>query len=160
MPALVIASAVQLQAGFGGQFRLSESNGDAMEVKNIDKPDERREFPSGHTDVLSLRGLTFAVATYEPGWRWSEHVAPIAGTASCQTHHNGVCVSGRSHVRMDDGSEHDIGPGDVFVIEPGHDAWVVGDEPLVLYGFVGGAAKYAEEGDSGKQGSRRGSRGR
>jgi mannose-6-phosphate isomerase-like protein (cupin superfamily) len=131
-----------------------------MEVKNVDKPDERREFPSGHSDVLSLRGLTFAVATYEPGWRWSEHVAPIAGTRSCQIHHSGFCVRGRSHVRMDDGSENDIGPGDVFVIPPGHDAWVVGDEPLVLYGFVGGAAQYAEAGAPGKRGSRRGSRGR
>ncbi len=129
-----------------------------MEVKNLDKPDERLEFPSGHTDVLSLRGLTFAVATYEPGWRWSEHVAQIAGTRTCQIHHNGFVLSGRARVRMDaDGSEHDLGPGDVFVIPPGHDAWVVGDEPLVMYGFTGSAAQYAGAAAGGKQ-SRRGIR--
>jgi len=116
-----------------------------MEVKNLDKPDERREFPNGHTDVLNLPGLTFAVATYEPGWRWSEHIAQIAGTKSCQLHHNAFVMSGRARVRMDgDGSEHDIGPGDIVVIPPGHDAWVVGDQPLVLYGFTGSAPLYAE----------------
>jgi mannose-6-phosphate isomerase-like protein (cupin superfamily) len=129
-----------------------------MEVKNIGKPDERREFPQGHTDVLSLPGLTFAVATFEPGWRWSECVQQIAGTSSCQIHHNGFCVRGRALVRMDDGSESEITAGDVFVIPPGHDAWVVGDEPLVLYGFVGGAEQYAKvRGASGRPGSRRGS---
>ncbi|MBV9092406.1 MAG: cupin domain-containing protein [Streptosporangiaceae bacterium] len=130
-----------------------------MDVKNIDNPDERREFPNGHSDVLYLAGLTFAVSTYEPGWRWSEHVAKIAGTKSCQIHHNGFCMRGRARVRMDDdGSEHDFGPGDVFVIPPGHDAWVLGDEPLVLYGFTGSAALYAEAKAGGKQGSRRGFR--
>ena len=130
-----------------------------MDVKNIDQPDERREFPKGHSDVLYLTGLTFAVTTYEPGWRWSEHVAEIAGTKSCQIHHNGFCMRGRARVRMDDdGSEHDFGPGDVFVIPPGHDAWVLGDEPLVLYGFTGSAALYAEAKAGGKQESRRGFR--
>lgn len=129
-----------------------------MEAKNLDKPDERREFPSGHTDVLNLPGLTFAVATYEPGWRWSEHVAQIAGTRSCLIHHNGFCLRGRARVRMDDGSEHDIRPGDVFVIPPGHDAWVLGDEPLVLYGFTGSAAQYAEAKAGGKRRSQRGIR--
>jgi len=129
-----------------------------MEVKNIDKPDERREFPGGHTEVLNLPGLTFAVATFEPGWRWSEHVAGLAGTESCLIHHNGWVMSGRARVRMDnDGSEHDIGPGDVFVIPSGHDAWVVGDDPLVLYGFTGTAALYAEA-KAGKKQPRRGIR--
>jgi quercetin dioxygenase-like cupin family protein len=145
--------------GFGEKLGVEETNGEAMEVKNVGKPDERQEFPSGHTDVVSLRGLTFAVATYQPGWRWSEHVKAIAKTDSCAIHHNGYCVSGRARVRMDDGSEFDMGPGDVFVIPPGHDAWVVGDEPLVLHGFVGSAAVYAEAGAQGKRGSRsRGSR--
>jgi mannose-6-phosphate isomerase-like protein (cupin superfamily) len=129
-----------------------------MEVKNLDKPDEHREFPHGHTEVLSLPGLTFAVATFEPGWQWSKDVAQIAGTKSCLVHHNGFVMSGRARVRMDDdGSEHDIGPGDVVVIPPGHDAWVVGDEPLVLYGFTGTAALYGEA-KAGKKQPRRGLR--
>jgi len=129
-----------------------------MEVKNLDKPDEHREFPHGHTEVLSLPGLTFAVATFEPGWQWSKDVAQIAGTKSCLVHHNGFVMSGRARVRMDaDGSEHDMGPGDVVVIPPGHDAWVVGDEPLVLYGFTGTAALYAEV-KEGKKQPRRGLR--
>jgi mannose-6-phosphate isomerase-like protein (cupin superfamily) len=114
-----------------------------IEVKSIDKPDERRDFPRGHVEVLSLSGLNFAVATFEPGWRWSESVAPIAGTESCRVRHNGFCVSGRMRVRMDDGSEAEIGPGDVFVIPAGHDAWVIGDEPYVGHDFAGGMVDYA-----------------
>jgi mannose-6-phosphate isomerase-like protein (cupin superfamily) len=114
-----------------------------IEVKNVDKPDERRDFPYGHLEILSLSGLSFGVATFGPGWRWSESVQPIAGTDSCQVHHNGLCVRGRLHVRMDDGSEADIGEGDVFVIPAGHDAWVSGDEEFVAYDFAGGAAEYA-----------------
>ena len=129
-----------------------------MEVKNIGNPDERLEFPKGHTEVVRLRGLTYAVATYEPGWHWSEHIAQIAGTKTCQIHHNGRVVSGRARVRMDkDGSEYDIGPGDVFVIPAGHDAWVVGDEPLVLYGFTGSMTQYVEA-TAGKKRPRRGLR--
>lgn len=109
----------------------------------LDKPDERRDFPHGPLEVLNLSGLSLRVATFEPGWRWSESVRPIAGTDSCQVHHNGFYVSGRMRVRMDDGSEAEVTQGDVFVIPPGHDAWVVGDEALVAYDFVGGAAEYA-----------------
>jgi mannose-6-phosphate isomerase-like protein (cupin superfamily) len=115
-----------------------------IEIKSIEKPDERRDFPRGHLEVLNLSGLTFGVATFEPGWRWSESVRPIAGTESCQVHHNGYCVQGRMRVRMDDGSEAEIGPHDVYVIPPGHDARVVGDEPFVTYDFAGGAAEYAK----------------
>jgi hypothetical protein len=115
-----------------------------LDVKSTDKPDERRDFPRGHLEVLSLPGLVFGVATFEPGRKWSESVRPIAGTDTCQVHHNGYCVSGRMHVLMDDGAEADVGPGDVFVISPGHDAWIVGDEPFVAYDFAGGAADYAK----------------
>ena len=142
--------------GSGDKSGFEETIGDAVEVKNLDKPDERQDFPNGHSDIVSLRGLTFAISTFEPGWRWSEHVAPITHTKSCMVHHNGYCVSGRARVRMDDGSEFDMGPGDVFVIPPGHDAWVVGDEPLVLHGFVGSAALYADADKKDKGGSRRG----
>ena len=118
-----------------------------IEVKSVDKPDERRDFPHGHLEVLNLPGLTFGIATFEPGWRWSESVRPIAGTDSCQVHHNGLCVRGRMHVQMDDGSEAAIAAGDVFVIPAGHDAWAEGDETLVLYDVAGGAAEYAKATD-------------
>jgi mannose-6-phosphate isomerase-like protein (cupin superfamily) len=115
-----------------------------IEVKNVNKPDEQRDFPKGRLSVLNLSGLSFGLMTLEPGWRWSESVRPIAGTDSCQTHHSGYCVSGRMRVRMDDGSEGEIWQGEVFVIPAGHDSWVVGDEPVVVYDFAGGAAEYAK----------------
>lgn len=115
-----------------------------IKVKSTEKPDERRDFPRGHLEVLELPGLTFGVATFEPGWRWSESLKDIVKTPSCQVAHQGYCVQGRMRVRMDDGAETEIGPGDVFVIEPGHDAWTLGEEPCVLYDFAGGAETYAK----------------
>ncbi|MEU6727503.1 cupin domain-containing protein [Nonomuraea wenchangensis] len=114
-----------------------------IEVKSIEKPDERRDFPKGHLELCSLSGLSFSVATFEPGWRWSESVKQIAGTSSCQVRHHGFMVQGRMRWRMDDGAEAEAGPGEVFVCSPGHDAWVVGDEPVILYDFAGGMADYA-----------------
>ena len=81
-------------------------------------------------------------AVFEPGWRWSESVRPIVGTNSCQTAHLGYVVSGRMHVVMDDGTEAEAGPGEVFAIAPGHDAWIPGDEACVVIDFQG-AATYA-----------------
>jgi hypothetical protein len=69
---------------------------------------------------------------FEPGWRWSNDVKLIAGSESCRTHHTGICLSGQMTVRFDDGSEIILGPGDVLNVEPGHDAWTVGEEPCVL----------------------------
>jgi mannose-6-phosphate isomerase-like protein (cupin superfamily) len=115
-----------------------------IEVKNVNKPDEQRDFPKGRLNVFNLSGLSFGLMTLEPGWRWSESVRPVAGTDSCQVHHSGYCVSGRMRVRMDDGSEAEIWQGDVYVIPAGHDAWVVGDAPVVVYDFAGGAAEYAK----------------
>ncbi|GAA3182220.1 cupin domain-containing protein [Nonomuraea roseoviolacea] len=115
-----------------------------IEVKSIDKPDERRDFPMGHLEVCNLTGLTFGVATFEPGWRWSASVKPIAGTDSCEVHHNGFVAKGRLHIRMDDGTEAEIGPGEVFVATPGHDAWVEGDEPVIVFDFASGIAEYAK----------------
>ncbi len=114
-----------------------------IEAKNIDKPDERRDFSRGHIEVFNLTGLTFGVATFEPGWRWSECVKPIAGTDTCEAHHNGYVLKGRLRVRMNDGGEAELGPGDIFVVPAGHDAWVVGDEQVVTYDFGGSAAEYA-----------------
>lgn len=108
------------------------------EVKNLDSPDETRPFVGkGKADVVKLGGVTVGRAVFEPGWKWSEHVKPIAGTESCQSSHTGYLISGRQHVVMDDGTELDLGPGDAFVIPPGHDGWVVGDEPAVALDFSG-----------------------
>ena len=107
--------------------------------KNLSKPDETRSFPRGKMEVVKLDGTVFAKATFEPGWRWSEHVKPIAGTPTCQVNHVGFVVSGRMRIVMDAGGEVELGPGDFFVCPPGHDAWTVGDEACVAYDFTGGA---------------------
>ena len=116
----------------------------SMEVKRIDAPDETRPFvDKGHADVVEVGGHTVGHGVFEPGWRWSEHVKPIAQTDSCQVSHLCYCESGRMHVVMDDGSEGEVGPGDVVAIPPGHDAWTVGDEPCVLLDF-GEFGEYAK----------------
>ena len=107
-----------------------------MEVKNFDKPDEVRPFEgNGEAAVLNIGGRVVGRGVFEPGWRWSENVKPIAGTDSCQVSHLGYIVSGRMGVRMDDGTEGEAGPGDVFALAPGHDAWVIGDEACVALDF-------------------------
>jgi uncharacterized cupin superfamily protein len=116
----------------------------AIEVKNTRKPDVRRDFYHGHIEVLNLSGLSFGVVTCEPGWRWAESVRPIAGTESCEKYHTAFVVKGRMRLRMKDGEEAEVGPGDVFVISPGHDSWVVGDETFVAYDFSGEASEYAK----------------
>jgi hypothetical protein len=92
--------------------------------------------------VVTLGDFTLGRGTFEPGWKWSNDVKPVAGTDSCQVRHTGVCVAGQMTVRSGDGTEVTYGPGDVFVMESGHDAWVDGDEPCVLFGT--GMALYAK----------------
>ena len=109
-----------------------------VDVRNHDRSDETRPFTGkGFVDVVRLAGGTVGRATFEPGWHWAEHVKPIVGTDSCQAAHLAYCVSGRMVVRMDDGTETEIGPGDVVSIPPGHDAWVVGNETCVQVDFSG-----------------------
>ncbi|MCX6247152.1 MAG: cupin domain-containing protein [Bacteroidetes bacterium] len=115
----------------------------AIEKKSISKPDETRTFPKGKLDLVSLDGVSFGKATFQPGWKWSESLKPIQKTDSCQAAHFNYHLSGRLHVKMDDGTEKEYGPGDVGVIPPGHDAWVVGDEPVVIVDF-NGMTHYAE----------------
>jgi quercetin dioxygenase-like cupin family protein len=104
-----------------------------LQKGNFDTPDETRDASGkGTVQIVKLDGLTATRATFQPGWRWSDHVKPVAGTESCQVLHLGTVLSGRIHVVMDDGTEADAGPGDVYVIPAGHDAWVVGDEPLTF----------------------------
>ena len=115
-----------------------------LQIKNVESPDETRPFvDKGQAGVVNVEGHPVLYGTFEPGWRWSEHLKPIAGTESCQAPHLLYCLSGRMHVAMDDGSEGEIGSGDVAAISPRHDAWVVGDEPCVVVDF-GGYAQYAK----------------
>jgi hypothetical protein len=116
----------------------------AAESKNFDRPDETRPFAGhGKMDIVQLAAGSIGKGVFEPGWRWSQDVKPIAKTDSCQAAHLGYVLSGRMRVRMNDGAEAEVGPGDVFNIEPGHDAWVVGDEPCVMVDFAG-ATHYAK----------------
>ena len=108
-----------------------------LQAKSLDTPDEVRRTPHGRVDIYALDDLVIGRMVFEPGWRWSEHVRPIAGTALCQYHHVGVCLSGRLGNRLEDGTTFEIGPGTVFEIPPGHDGWVIGDEPFVAYDFAG-----------------------
>jgi hypothetical protein len=110
-----------------------------MQRKPLDQPDETRPIEKGKVEVVQLGGASVMRTTFEPGWRWSDCVKPIVGGDSCQVDHFGYCVSGRLHVRMNDGEESEVGPGDAMRIPPGHDAWVVGDEPYVGVDFQGGA---------------------
>jgi mannose-6-phosphate isomerase-like protein (cupin superfamily) len=102
----------------------------ALVVRSMDEPDERREPPLARVDVTNSGDTTIARAVAQPGWKWSTSVKPIAGTDSCEVAHTGYVISGRIHIRMDDGSEAELSAGDVFTCAPGHDAWVVGDEPV------------------------------
>jgi hypothetical protein len=106
-----------------------------LEVRDFDAPDESRTPEKTRVDVVRMGGATTGRFRFEPGWRWSECVKPVAGTDSCQVRHVGVVHQGRIHIVHEDGSEGDIGPGETYVIEPGHDAWVVGDEPFVGFEF-------------------------
>jgi hypothetical protein len=102
---------------------------------SFDQPDETRTPPNTRIEVVRLGSHTAARITFQPGWRWSQDVKPVVGTESCQVRHVGMITSGRLHVVHEDGSEADAVPGAVYVIEPGHDAWVVGDEPVVGFEF-------------------------
>ena len=114
-----------------------------MQKKSFNTPDETRTLPKTKVEVVKVGDVTLMRATFEPGWKWSEHVKPTAGTDSCQVHHVVSVISGHLKIVMDDGTEIEIDPGDVADIPPGHDAWAIGDEPVVLIDFAG-AATYAK----------------
>jgi quercetin dioxygenase-like cupin family protein len=113
--------------------------------KSLDSPEETRPFKDGKgkLELVNLESGPVGRATFEPGWKWSEHVKPIAGTDSCQAAHMGYFVSGRMKVVMDSGEEMEYGPGDFATMDPGHDAWTVGDEPCVVIDWQG-FADYAK----------------
>jgi hypothetical protein len=110
-------------------------------AKSFESPDEVRSPDKTRVDVVDLAGIKAARLRVEPGWRWSECIKPVAGTESCQAHHVGVIVSGAMHILHNDGTEGDVTPGMAYVIEPGHDAWVVGNEPAIAFEFDSSTAQ-------------------
>ncbi len=115
-----------------------------MQKKSLDSPDETRTFEKGKVELVNLKTVTIGRSVFEPGWSWDKCVKPIVKTNSCEAPHTSVIISGRLKVRMDDGTEAEGGPGDVAVIPPGHNAWVIGDEPCVMLDFTD-AKDYAKE---------------
>ncbi len=108
-----------------------------IQKKNLDSPDEKRTYEKGRIDVVTLGGVTFERVVLEPGWRWSKSVKPLAKTDSCQSSHLIYHIAGRLKFLMDDGSEAEFGPGDISLVPPGHDAWVIGKEPVVVIDISG-----------------------
>jgi hypothetical protein len=115
-----------------------------MEKRALSAPDEKRSFDKGQLELVTLAGVTFGHATLQPGWKWSTCVKPIVNAESCEVSHLQYNVSGRLRVRMDDGSEDEFGPREVSLLPPGHDAWVMGDEPVVVID-ISGMAEYAKQ---------------
>jgi len=109
--------------------------------KRFDNPDERRTPDKSQMEVVDLGSVKAARMTLQPGWRWSECIKPIVGTDSCQVHHVGAVTAGQLHIEHQDGTTLEIGAGDAYVIEPGHDACVIGSEPFVSYEFDSQAAE-------------------
>jgi mannose-6-phosphate isomerase-like protein (cupin superfamily) len=115
-----------------------------LERKRFESPDEVRQFPKGRFELVRVGGMVIGRATYNPGWKWSEHVGVATGQKSCQVSHVGMVVAGQMKVKMDDGRELTLNPGDVFAIGPGHDSWVVGDASYISLHFEG-AEQYAKK---------------
>jgi mannose-6-phosphate isomerase-like protein (cupin superfamily) len=113
------------------------------ERKGFAAPDETRKFEKGNVELIKIGGGTVGRLTLQPGWRWSTHVKPVAKTEWCEAPHFQYHVSGRLHVKMRDGTEFEVGPGEVTALPSGHDAWVVGNEPVVLIDWAG-ASNYAK----------------
>ncbi len=113
------------------------------EHRSFEAPDETRQFPNGQAQILMIGDSEVGRLVFQPGWRWSTDVQPIAGTGSCEAPHFQYHVSGRLGIRMDDGTEFVAGPGDVTSLPSGHDAWVVGEEPVVVVDWYG-ASNYAK----------------
>jgi quercetin dioxygenase-like cupin family protein len=129
-------------SGRQGAERRQEARMMDVLLKRFETPDEVREFPKGRFEIVRIGGMTIGRARYEPGWRWSEHNRPTVGTPTCRVEHVGVVISGRCAVKMDGGREFVLKAGDIFHVPPGHDSWVIGDEPYVSLHMLG-AADYA-----------------
>jgi hypothetical protein len=121
----------------------------SVERRNFDSPDETRSPEKTTIELVNLAGGQVGRYTFQPGWSWSECIKPVVNTDKCQVDHLGYVVSGRLHIEHEDGTTGEAEPGDVYRIGPGHDARVVGDEPVVLVEFQG-AAHYAESTDEAR----------
>jgi hypothetical protein len=121
-----------------------------VESRDFDSPDETRTPGKTQVDVVRMGATTAARFAFEPGWRWSECIKPVAGTDSWKVRHVGVVHSGRIAVRHDDGTEVEVGPGEAYVIEPGHDAWALGDERFVGFEFESRSAEECAKGPNGR----------
>jgi len=108
-----------------------------FQKKSFNAPEETRTPPHTKMEVVKLGDMSVAKVTYAPGWKWSEHIKPVAGTESCQVAHFAYVISGHLHIVMSDGTEAELGPGDITITPPGHNAWVIGDEACVLLDFQG-----------------------
>jgi quercetin dioxygenase-like cupin family protein len=113
-------------------------------LKRFDQPDEVRTFDKGKFELVKVGDMTIGRATYEPGWKWSVHVGKVAGAKSCSVEHVGLVLSGRATAAMDDGRIVEMKEGDLFYVAPGHDSWVVGNEPYISLHFLG-ANEYAKQ---------------
>ena len=131
-----VAGATTLLLSHRPQFG-SMTFGSKAELKSFGKPDEVREFPKGKVELIKIGNATIGRATFQPGWKWSESVQPLAKTKSCEAPHFQYHVSGELMVKMDDGTVFQCKPGDVSLLPLGHDAWVVGTEPAVVVDFQG-----------------------
>lgn len=120
------------------------NNEQRTEHKTFSRPDEVRNFPHGKAEILAVGGAEVGRLVFEPGWRWSSDVKPLAGTSSCEAPHFQYHVAGKLGIRMDDGTEIIAGPGDITSLPSGHDAWVVGNEPVVVVDWFG-ATNYAKK---------------
>jgi len=113
-------------------------------LKTFDTPDEVRVFEKGKFELLRIGGMTIGRATYEPGWKWSTHVGPLVGKNCCEVEHVGFVLSGRAAAAMNDGRVVELKAGEAFYIAPGHDSWVLGEEPYISIHLMG-ASDYAHE---------------
>jgi len=114
-----------------------------LEKKSLNSPDETRKFDYGKLEVVTLGGFKFGRGTFQPGWKWSTSIKPIAKTDSCQIHHIGYMISGSMEVTLNDGTKDTFNPGDSFNVPVGHDAQVIGNTPVVYLEFLG-AAEFAK----------------
>jgi hypothetical protein len=118
-------------------------NMSTMQSKKLSQPDEKRAFEKGQIDLVTLGNVTFGRGIFQPGWKWSASVKPVVKTKSCESSHLTYHLAGRLRVKMDDGVEQEFGPGEVSLIPPGHDAWVVGNEPVEIID-ISGMKEYAK----------------
>ncbi len=137
MKTIITLAAIAVTTLFLSHRPAVQVAGEKVEIKNFGKPDEVREFPKGKVELVTVGGASIGRATFQPGWKWSESVQPLAKTKSCEAPHYQYQLSGTLAVKMDDGSVYECKAGDVSLFASGHNAWVVGNEPVVVVDFQG-----------------------